>query len=272
MRSGGHQIPWNAIATRDTSKTSWQMGNFYMKEDFGEPFKGPIIPFGALVEYLPISARDQGRIHQFGKKVLPGFFLGYAVIAVRIWILIADIEELENVDASEIYSRRLAKEVLIPQRNGEFVFPVADGSAKLLGRHYEVHEPTPRREQIVRSEGLSGDSLGAAEESQPTEQQDETAVLKDFWSLQGDFVYRHHIEPRVQLCVPTETTFTIPLKYIDVTRSTCTDLDIAQEKRNDDCWDVAGNKKLSDSRTGFTKFTPLKETPPRGYTWSGGRD
>ena len=38
---------------------------------FGEPFKGPIIPFGSLVEYYPISAKDQSRIHQFEKKVLP---------------------------------------------------------------------------------------------------------------------------------------------------------------------------------------------------------
>ena len=39
---------------------------------FGEPFKGPIIPFGSLVEYYPISSKDQSRIHQFGKKVLRG--------------------------------------------------------------------------------------------------------------------------------------------------------------------------------------------------------
>ena len=45
---------------------------------FGQPFKGPIIPFGSLVEYHPITAKDQSRIHQFGKKVLPGLFLGYA--------------------------------------------------------------------------------------------------------------------------------------------------------------------------------------------------
>ena len=25
---------------------------------FGEPFKGPIIPFGSMVEYHPISAND----------------------------------------------------------------------------------------------------------------------------------------------------------------------------------------------------------------------
>ena len=48
---------------------------------FGQPFKVPIIPFGSLVEYYPISAKDQSRIHQFGKKVLPGLFLGYALYA-----------------------------------------------------------------------------------------------------------------------------------------------------------------------------------------------
>ena len=48
---------------------------------FGQPFKGPIIPFGSLVEYYPITAKDQSRIHQFGKKVLPGLFLGYALYA-----------------------------------------------------------------------------------------------------------------------------------------------------------------------------------------------
>ena len=45
---------------------------------FGQPFKGPIIPFGSLVEYHPITAKDQSRIHHFGKKFLLGLFLGYA--------------------------------------------------------------------------------------------------------------------------------------------------------------------------------------------------
>ena len=48
---------------------------------FGKPFKGPIIPFGSLVEYHPITAKDQSRIHQFWKKVLLGLFLGYALYA-----------------------------------------------------------------------------------------------------------------------------------------------------------------------------------------------
>ena len=37
--------------------------------------------------------------------------------------LVADIEELETMDASEIYSKRLnAKEVIFPKENGKFIF------------------------------------------------------------------------------------------------------------------------------------------------------
>ena len=52
---------------------------------FGVPKKGPIIPFGAMVEYHPISAKDLSRMHQFGSKVLPGTFFGYTLHAERIW-------------------------------------------------------------------------------------------------------------------------------------------------------------------------------------------
>ena len=37
---------------------------------FGQPFKGPIIPFGSLVECHPFSAKDQSRIHQIWKESL----------------------------------------------------------------------------------------------------------------------------------------------------------------------------------------------------------
>ena len=47
---------------------------------FGEPFCGPIIPLGAMVEYFPNSSEDQSSIHQFAKKVLPRIFFGYVLI------------------------------------------------------------------------------------------------------------------------------------------------------------------------------------------------
>ena len=73
---------------------------------FGQPFKGPIFPFCSFVEYHPIIAKDQSRIHQFGKKVLPGLFLGYVLYVGWIWkgdVLVAGFEELETMDVSEIY-------------------------------------------------------------------------------------------------------------------------------------------------------------------------
>ena len=101
-------------------------GKTLFERRFGEPSKGPIIPFGSLVDYHPFTAKDQSRIHQFGKKVLPGLFLGYALYAVRIWkgdVLVADIEELETMDASAIYSKRLnAKEVIFPKEMEKIFF------------------------------------------------------------------------------------------------------------------------------------------------------
>ena len=139
MKGGGHTL-WNAIALCEMSKTSWQMGKRHTKDDL-ENNSGQIIPFGAMVEYHPISIRDQSRPHQFGKKVLPGIFLGYELIAKVIWkgdILRADLEDLEILDASDIYPRRIkAKEVLISQKDGEFIFPTAGGTAKKTGRDNE---------------------------------------------------------------------------------------------------------------------------------------
>ena len=89
--------------------------------------------------------------------------------------------------------------------------------------------------------------------------------------MSGNFTYRNHVEPRVKLHSPREEPFPIPLKYIDVSRTTHTNLDVVQESRIDDYWNIGGSKDLSDSWTGFTQFTPLSETPPEGYMWSGER-
>ena len=125
---------------------------------FGEPFEGPIIPFGSLVDYYPVSAKDHSRIHQFGKKVLPGLFVGYALHAGRIWkgdIMGADFEELETMDASEIYSKKKlnAKEVILPIQNGKFICPVADGRIKLPGGDQELRTSTLMRHHPIRGEG-----------------------------------------------------------------------------------------------------------------------
>ena len=89
--------------------------------------------------------------------------------------------------------------------------------------------------------------------------------------MSGSFIYRHHVEPRVKLYSPREESFPIPLKYIDVSRTTHTNLDVKQEKRIDDYGNIDGSRDLSDPWTGFTQFTLLEEKPPDRYMWSGER-
>ena len=118
---------------------------------FGMPFNGPVIPFGAMVEYHPISVKDQSRRHQFGAKVLPGIFLGYASYAGGIWkgdIVIADSEELEEMYASELHARRLdAKEASTPMKGDNFICPVADGTVQVSGGDRRLRPSTLIRDR-----------------------------------------------------------------------------------------------------------------------------
>ena len=85
--------------------------------------------------------------------------------------------------------------------------------------------------------------------------------------MSGNFVHRHHVEPRVKLYSSREESFPIPLKYIDVSRTTHTNLDV--KRRIDDYWNIDGSRDLSDPWTGFTQFTVLEETSRRIYVVRG---
>ena len=175
------------------------------------------------------------------------------------------------MDASEIYSKRLnAKEVILHKEKGEFIFPIADGRIKTLG------DQDLRTSTLVPHRPIQGESdidfLGESEGSLPPPHDslpDAGEAINDFWSMSGNFIYRHHVEPPVKLYSPREESFSIPLKYIDVSRTAHTNLDVKQEKRVDDYWNVDGSRDLSDPWTAFTQFTLLEEKPPDGYMWSG---
>ena len=77
--------------------------------------------------------------------------------------------------------------------------------------------------------------------------------------------------PAWNLTKSQEESFPIPLKYIDVSRTTRANLDVKQEKRIDDYWNIDGSRDLSGSWTGCTQFSLLDEKPPDGYMWSGVR-
>ena len=127
-------MSWNVTANCELFKTSYRTGKTSYERRLGEPFCGPTILFGSTIEYHPNSAKDQSKLHQFGKKVLPGIFQGYVLFAEGIWqcyMMVSDTEELDILDASEINAERLnAKEVLMPKNGQNFIFPIADGTVK----------------------------------------------------------------------------------------------------------------------------------------------
>ena len=127
------------------------------------------------------------------------------------------------MDASEIYSKRLnAKEVIFHPK-GEFTFPIADGRIKTPGGDQELRTSTLIRQRPIQGEDHV-DFIGESEGSLPQPHDsfpDAGEAIHDFWSMSGSFIYRHHVEPRVK--------FYSPLKYIDVTRTTHTNLDVKQE-------------------------------------------
>ena len=139
-----------------------------------------------------------------------------------IWkgdFLVVDLEELEEMDASETMLKRLnAKEVITP-KSEKHIFPVSD-----CGGDQELKKSTLTRDHPIRGEGQR-DFLGESEGSLPPPHDsfpDASEVRNDFWSMSGNFIYRHHVEPRVKLESPREESFPIPPKYIDVSRTTQT--------------------------------------------------
>ena len=152
---------------------------------------------------------------------------------------------------------------------------VADGTVQPYGGDQGLTTSTLVRNQPIRGESHR-DFFGESEGPSPTRHlqdsfPDAGEARNDFWSISGDVIYRHHVEPRVKLYSPREESFPIPLKYIDVSRTTRTNMDVMQERRIDDYWNIDGSRDLSASWTRFTQFTLLEEKPPDGYMWSGGR-
>ena len=148
---------------------------------FEEPLKGPIIPFGAMVEYHPISMWDLSRLHQFGKKVLPGIFLGSELIAEGFSkgdFLIVDLEDLEKLDASEIHLRRInAKEV---QKENEFREEIDKSSTDfpdkiMYGQKYGLTLVKPSESTETRME-----KRGA--KTRPCSKTDRNSLYWSLWS------------------------------------------------------------------------------------------
>ena len=130
--------------------------------------------------------------------------------------------------------------------------PIAGGTVKTPGEDRRLRPSTliqDRPERGEEQEILRGESGGL---SSPSPQQADSTqggaeAKNDFWSITGDFIYRRHVEHRVNLHMPREESFPIPLKHIDVTRTTHTSLDVLSEKHVEDHWKVDEDREFSDA-------------------------
>ena len=207
-------------------------------------------------------------------KLIWGTFFGYVLYAGRIWkgdIMVADIEELEEMDASELHARRLnGKEVLTSMKGGKVHIPRRGRNSQSLWRK-------STSENIHLDQGASWTRRGTRSSSRRIRRtlfsNTSSSGLNTRWcgSFKWFLVYcrRFHLSPsrgitRVKLYVSTEESFPIPLKYKDVARTTHTSLDVLLEKNIDDYWNVYGERELSDAWTVFTRFILLNERPPDG--------
>ena len=92
-------------------------------------------------------------------------FLGYVLYTGGVWtgdMMVADIAEMEEMNATELHVRRLnAKEVLTLMKGDNFIFPVADGTVKVSGGEQRLRTCTliwDRAEGGEEQEVLRGES------------------------------------------------------------------------------------------------------------------
>ena len=115
-------------------------------------------------------------------------------------MLVVDFEELEEMDASDIHAKRLnATEVILLKSGENCKCPVADGTVQPYGGDKVLRTSSLIRNQLVRRESRQ-DFLDESKRSPPTTTYFKTHLdageaRDDFWSISGDVIYRHHVEP-----------------------------------------------------------------------------
>ena len=149
-------------------------------------------------ENHPISAKDQASSLEY---------VWYAGGIGKEDIFVADVEELENLDASEIHARRLdAKEVLMLKSGDKLQIPCrrwnSQDGRKRLGTPNQLNA---RRSCTRRGDVLQGESDG----SQPSDHQaDDTKARHDLWSISGNHLYRFHVQRSIRRVIPKNNSST----------------------------------------------------------------
>ena len=204
------------------------------ERQYGEKFTGPIIPFGSMVAYHPISMRDQSWFHQFED-------CGKDVFWLRLWK-----NRIRCTHQIFILEGSTRKKVLITQKKGnEFIFSPADGTAKLSASDYEFREPNLRREPN-RKERRFQQRTSRWTRRVSTDRIQQMTLTPEVILVDSRWLHLSSSQwTSSSTRVPKEETFPIPLKYIEITRSYLHKCVCYKRRR------------IDDYGKGFTKFALL---------------
>ena len=155
MQVGG-QILWNVTPICETSQIYYLMGRRPVKDVLDNHLKDllfHLVHWVSITLLSPYNCEGSVKNPSIWKESLT--WIAPRIRSGEIWkgdVLIADLEELETMDASEIYSKRLnAKEVICPKQ-GEFIFPIADGRIKPLEGDQDLRTSTLVRHRPIQGE------------------------------------------------------------------------------------------------------------------------
>ena len=118
------QISWNVVPTCETSKISCLMGRLYTKGVLDNLFKDPSFLQVHWLRITLLLRRTCEESTNLERKSYLDCSSDTHCTREKGDIMVADIEELETMDASEIYSKKRlnAKEVVYPREHGKVFF------------------------------------------------------------------------------------------------------------------------------------------------------
>lgn len=207
---------------------------------FGIPFTGKRIPFGAAIGYLNLGNNIKVvRGHPFGSKTFRGIFNVYVLRTGGSWsgdFYVIHQSTLHHADSLYSVPILRVKDIIVLEY---FTFPAASGICKQPEDKRDIFsleqapdgsffEPAIRDADDLNvlsdidDEELFGDTESDAESggSRPREW-GPILPKRDFRSMDGDFLTRHHVIPRYHMYMP-DVSCPFPNKWIDVHRITST--------------------------------------------------
>ena len=237
------------VSLRNVQDFFQQMGNLWGRHD--TPCRGPMIPLGAKISKHPISTNGKLKFHQFISTSLQRHVY---------WIC---LERAERLDGRPTHGRcgeierqgciRSQRQKIQRQRVGD---PKSGRTIhiSLCWRFKKKTEDGPNRHTTNPSRScsnlvvdVSGCLLGEENDAS-----DLAKEQKDAWEA-SKASREDHVMNRETSSVHRKESFLILTNCIDVDRQTY------------DYWNVDGERPLSGSWIGFTRFKILKKPPPDGH-------